>query len=297
MMLSAIAARKAALAAKEAANPPPPQFPSPTQAKLADVPVSRKTKRKPASQPIVKEKKRPRATKPPSTKRQSQGFENQDDMIILPSSDDDSDDNVVIDVDSGSSDEEELTELPDFSQILPTPRQTDTGATDAILSTFNPIPGQNFLELGAEENIALGLADVEGTAFGLSSQDSMCLLGICSFRVLQGSISINGTTLRASPVQHSVFALSSSPLPVIRPASTARDDGLLPGRLAMLRGFDAVIVLQHLSTGVEALGRVCKTFEQVFVPPKYLAGDCISLPGIPAVSLVRIQSVSVFSCS
>jgi len=291
-MLSAIAARKAALAAKEAANPAPPQILSPVKANPHDAPAPRKAKRKPASQPTVKEKKRPRSTKPPSKRTEIQRFEHQDDVIILPSSDDDSDDSLVIDVDSGSSDEEELTELPDFSQILPTPRQTDSSATDAVLSTFSPIPGQNFLELGTEENIGLGLVDVGGTAFGLVSQDSMCLLGTCNLRVLQGSISINGTTLQASPVQHSIFAPSSSPLPVIRPASSARVDGILPGRLSMLRGFDAVIVLQRLSTGVEALGRVCKTFEQAFVPPKYLAGDCIPLPNLSTVSMVCFRTFS-----
>jgi polynucleotide 5'-hydroxyl-kinase GRC3/NOL9 len=169
-----------------------------------------------------------------------------------------------------SDDESDASEQPltDLSQLFSYNRPLLTNEEPQILSTYRPTDGQNIFPLSLDEGSALGLSG-SAIALVLSPSATVSFVGAYRLRVLRGSISLLGTIIQPSRVLHHVFAPRSSPIPVIE-AFVAHGESSkslydIPAQItSTIDEGDAIIVLQELRTGIEALGRVMRTFEGVF---------------------------------
>ncbi|KAI0366250.1 hypothetical protein BV20DRAFT_665380 [Pilatotrama ljubarskyi] len=140
-----------------------------------------------------------------------------------------------------------------------------------ILSTFKPVLDQNVFHLPAAGDSAQ-----KRTVLLLKASDTVAFLGAYSLTVLHGAITLAGVPLSVSSTAHPVYAPRSAPLPVIicLPYSPS-DSGSaprvkLPGHVAdAASACDAVVLLQALCTGVEGLGRICRTFDGFFAPSRW----------------------------
>lgn len=147
-----------------------------------------------------------------------------------------------------------------------------------ILSSFRPIPEQNIFILAEGEIHDLHL-DGSTTVIILRLGETLALLGTYTFTVVNGSISLCGVTIAASQIAYDVFAPRSSPIPVLQsvvsePSNSQSSQPSLPARIRnSCKTDDAVLIIQELRTGVEGLGRVCKTFDGVFLPSRGLDDD------------------------
>jgi polynucleotide 5'-hydroxyl-kinase GRC3/NOL9 len=310
-MISAVAARKAALAARKppieesgfiSIPPIPPSTPAP--------------KRKSSSQKTQPETKKLKKLKSKSNQGSTDVFKEQEDIIVM---------------DSGESSEEDMSEDSDRVSVNGqlqgekkawSPNHSVGDSSDVsmevdgegaaqldissffnnrahqedldenrLLSTFQPSPDQNMFFLTAEEQSILNLSD-KATLIALDVQDSLCLLGTCNLTILQGSVTLCGITLLASSTKHPIYAPRSSPLPIIRasfkPASVLKPETLSP-RLLKILEFKAVIILQELRTNVEDLGLICRSFEGVFEPTKWqqsVANEPFEIPGLYMVRTI-----------
>ena len=303
-MISAVAARKAALAAQklpiEESSPISIPIPPPTPARI-------NSKRKSSSQP---EKKFLKKLKSKSTSRNQSStdvFKDQEDVIVMDLEDEDmsedSDDEGSVDGQSlgergaqsdGDSSDDSMEadnegaaqfDISSFFNSRAHKEPQEDLDENRLLSTFEPSLDQNMFFLTAKEQSALNLSD-RATLIALNAQDSLCLLGTCNLTILHGSITLCGITLLASSTKHPIYAPRSSPLPIIRAssktASALKPETLSP-RLAEIPEFKAVIVLQELRTNVEDLGRICRSFEGVFEPTKWqknVADESLEVPGL-----------------
>ncbi|KAF9070394.1 hypothetical protein BDP27DRAFT_1447078 [Rhodocollybia butyracea] len=163
------------------------------------------------------------------------------------------------------------------------------------LTTFVPVQGQNLFHLTAEEVSFVSVSSSSAaTLIALNPSETLTLLGTYRLSVICGSVQVAGAVLRGpSAKEHSVFAPRSSPLPFIRPLSSAPATGLPPNIQSMIPHNSTVLLLQELHTGVEGLGKVCRTFEGVFAShPKDVTnrgetnefGDVLKLKGVRIVS-------------
>jgi polynucleotide 5'-hydroxyl-kinase GRC3/NOL9 len=302
-MISAVAARKAALAAQklpiEESSPNSIPIPPPTPARI-------NSKRKSSSQP---EKKISKKLKSKSTSRNQSStdvFKDQEDVIVMDLEDEE---DMSEDSDEGSLDGQSLGEraqsvgdssddsmeadnegaaqfdiLSFFNSRAHQEPQEDLDE-NRLLSTFEPSLDQNMFFLTAKEQSTLNLSD-RATLIALNAQDSLCLLGTCNLTILHGSITLCGITLLASSTKHPIYAPRSSPLPIIRASSktaSALKPETLSRRLVNILEFKAVIILQELRTNVEDLGRICRSFEGVFEPTKWqknVANESFEVPGL-----------------
>jgi polynucleotide 5'-hydroxyl-kinase GRC3/NOL9 len=91
-----------------------------------------------------------------------------------------------------------------------------------------------------------------------------------------------------------VFVPRSAPVPILRCASLDAHADLniytLPPRVRSIHG-GAVVAIQSLDTGVEGLGRVCRVFDGVFEPSRWLRSSAEVVR--PGVSLVRVLFLNV----
>ena len=309
-MISAVAARKAALAARK---PPIEESGSTSIAPIIPLSTPARTnpKRKSSSQKTQPEKKKLKKLKSNSKQSSTDGFKKQEDIVVM---------------DLGESSEEDMSEVSDrvsdngqekawslnhsVSDSSDDSMEVDGGASqldissffnnkahqedldeNRLLSTFQPSPDQNMFFLTAEEQSILNLSD-KATLIALDAQDSLCLLGTCNLTILHGSVTLCGITLLASSTKHPIYAPRSSPLPVIRtsfkPASVVEPEALSP-RLIKILEFKTVIILQELRTNVEDLGRICRSFEGVFEPTKWqqsVASEPFEIPGLYMVRAI-----------
>ena len=288
-MISAVAARKAALAARK----PPIEESGPTSIPIPpSTPARINPKRKSSSQKTQPEKKKLKKLKLKSKQSSTDVFKEQEDIIVMDSeesSDEDMSEDSVRIYDNGqekawspnhsvgdSSDDsmevdgEGAAQL-DISSFFNNKAHQEDLDENRLLSTFQPSPDQNMFFLTAEEQSILNLSD-RATLIALDAQDSLCLLGTCNLTILHGSVTMCGITLLASSTKHPIYAPRSSPLPIIRasfkPSSLLKPETLSP-RLLKILEFRAVIILQELKTNVEDLGRLCRSFEGIFEPTKW----------------------------
>ncbi|KAK0205857.1 hypothetical protein DFS33DRAFT_537167 [Desarmillaria ectypa] len=302
-MLSAVAARKAAQAAKKMQEPTPSMvFEEPAPVLVGPSRSQPVPKRKPSSQnaPSFRKKKKNYDRRPEPSRyfEEPDPFQIQEDTIAI-----DSDTSNERDIEqpepvqrgwspsaplNDSSEEEDegptLVQVPQPQSPPITPEESDT------LSTFHPIRDQNTFTLTPDEICSFGLGEGAGTLIALSSSDTICFLGAYKLSVLYGSIAICGTTLHSSARAHHVFAPRSSPLPVIAveydrggPSKTAS----LAPRFQPLQGpADALIVIQELQTNVSGLEVICKTFDGMFSPYRRRDEDAFDfrIPGVHMVS-------------
>ncbi|KIP10541.1 hypothetical protein PHLGIDRAFT_100918 [Phlebiopsis gigantea 11061_1 CR5-6] len=301
-MLSAVAARKARLQQTAPPPEPPRAQSSPPSSEAEDVHAHAKPPKRKSSAPAPKAaRKKRRVNRPQDTKlgryfTEKDGFKEQQDVIAV--ADDDSDEERAWSPSApfqDSSDEEDAGATPDFAVLNPPAAPLPAEEPPQILSTFRPILGQNFFHVPQEELEAIGMSPLSPTKLlVLRSSDRLALLGTYSLALLRGAVRLNGVQLTPSPHAHPVFSPRSSPLPVIEYAPGAQDSEpttLLPSRFvgAVTPG-DAVVLLQELRTGVEGLGRVCRTFEDVFSPTRWQKNQSTIDLGLQGVHYVTLQS-------
>jgi len=310
LMLSAIAVRKARLqltpeesSKKRKSSPKTPQIPE----------------KHPRSRPSFNSSAKGTRKNPPkhdvttSVTTSSDAFTREEDAIP-PNSSDDDDSNMSITLDdqdttlipqghpteptrrertkAWSSDEaSDVSEQPPsdpsqlFHHIRPLPNEELE-----ILSTYQPVHGQNMFRLSIEEGSALGLSG-PAVILVLSPSATVSFVGTYRLRVLRGSISLLGTIMQSSRVLHHVFAPRSSPIPVIKAhmahGESSQSLSDIPAQIInTIAEDDVLIVLQELRTGIEGLGRVVRTFEGVF--------DQVNPEGAPDLPLEGVHLVRSF---
>ncbi|KAF7356575.1 Polynucleotide 5'-hydroxyl-kinase GRC3 [Mycena venus] len=309
-MLSAIAARKAAQAANAVSlpTPEPPVDPVPPSPVEAPPSHSRPTsKRKSSSQAPNSSRKRKKKREAELKKTryfeaESDPFHNSDDVIIIDSDDEDLSDappapitrtatNVVgkrawspsAPINDSSDEEGE-----DILDVL-VPVAAHPGATHGMqaLTSFRALPDKTVFYLESEEKAALGLSTETATLISLSAGQTVSLLGTYMFTVLQGAVFICGVRVPANVTAHCVYAPRSSPIPIIE----ALDEKVplasisaVPVRLRpVFESSDTLVVLHPFDSGVEGLGKICRTFDGVFKPSRWQdsdAGHYLQLPGV-----------------
>ena len=304
-MISAVAARKAALAARK----PPIEESDPTF--IPPIPPSTPaSKRKSSSQKTQPEKKKLKKLKSKSNQSSTDVFKEQEDIIVMDSaesSEDEDSDRVSVNgqlqgekawspnqsvgdsSDDSMGDGEGAVQF-DISSFFNNKTHQEDLDENRLLSTFQPSPDQNMFFLTVEEQSILNLSD-RATLIALEAQDSLCLLGTCNLTILHGSVTLCGITLLASSTKHPIYAPRSSPLPIIRasfkPASILEPE-TLSSRLLKILKFKAVIILQELRTNVEDLGCICRSFEGVFEPTRRQQQTVANAPfEIPGLYMVR----------
>lgn len=318
-MLSAVAARKAALAAKGQVDEPAVASGSQTPSPAA--PKNGTSKRKSAAQKSRSEAKKPRkvngAQKPKSKAKEDtrarDEFTDQTDMIVMEVSDDEDSDPALSMYDEDpaqelsarrawspsqpvedSSDEDSPGREPqDISSLFPGSSNSQTRVDDDTgpLSTFEPLVDENVFFLTESELSLLGLSEPT-TLVVLNSDDSLCLLGTCKLAVLLGSLTVSGTVLTSSRTIHAIFAPRSSPLPILTATGGSPSSSVLPAsnlspRLQRLLECKTVIAIQESRSGVEGLGRICRTFEGVFEPSRWQRSSMTAPFEIPGIFMVR----------
>lgn len=174
---------------------------------------------------------------------------------------------------SSSSDVDHLADASAFPPVAaPRPKEDAT-----ILSTFSPVHEQNIFEITPQESNSLfGSSScslsTNAVLVVLRPRDALCLLGIYQLNVLKGSVSIDGTFLTPSQESHHIFAPRSSPLPIIRhrfvdKAVASVQVNSVPARFCQRTGEeDTLLALRELRTGVEVLGSIHPRFAGVFQP-------------------------------
>ncbi|KAF8451162.1 hypothetical protein L210DRAFT_3385834 [Boletus edulis BED1] len=145
------------------------------------------------------------------------------------------------------------------------------------LSTFHPVPNHNVYPI-PENDYARILV--------LQPNETLAFVGVYSFCVLQGSISLLGVILSPSNIKHTVFAPRSSPIPILSWATSVHQGSCtypIPPSIRQQENATAILI-EYTDTGVEGLGRICKIFDGVFKPPREPeAGPGIDIPRIHIV--------------
>jgi polynucleotide 5'-hydroxyl-kinase GRC3/NOL9 len=197
-----------------------------------------------------------------------------------------------------SSDEE--MDGDDDKQDTPTkisPSRANVEEERPLLSTFEPNWNNNIFGLSSTE---IGLLE-SSTLFGdsaiaiiMTPGETLSLLGTYALTVMYGSVHLAGVTLPPSRTTHHVFASRCSPVPALQRFQPNGKTGdpmptSLPGRFhPFLKTDCAVVALRKLCTGVEGLGRVCRTFDGVFEPSRWYRND--SAPDLSFTGIRMVQS-------
>ncbi|KAL5508618.1 GRC3 [Sanghuangporus vaninii] len=159
--------------------------------------------------------------------------------------------------------------------------------------SFVPRPEKNVFYI--EKNDTKPALGRKGTMITLAEGETTALLGVYSLTVLRGRVSLMGTELHASASRpHTIFAPKCSPIPVITavPSSTISSCPL-PDRITRsIDPSDTILLLEDVHTGVEGLGLICKTFENVFEASS-LAEDAFHLSGARVLTTIP-RSLQVF---
>ena len=319
-MLSAIAARKAAQAALLSAQTTLPtpnknlrredQYSGDTSEETTKTSRPTESKRKPSVDQIDRQKKKRR--KKHQNQSQSRYFsaETRGDIIVVEddeerddqsSSSSESDEGaaVVKQVDpplrawspsqaplvlsetSGDEDDHfvEGNSGYDLEGLVPAP--LDNGYPTNQVLTFNPTLNQNTFYFSESE--AEHLLGRKGTIVSLSPGETLGLQGVYSITVLRGTISVLGSNLLPSTTSHQIFSPKCSPLPIIKAISDCPSGNLPENYVKRISSASAVVLLEDLITGVEGLGKICKTFENTF-------GDGHLISDILGLSTARLVS-------
>jgi polynucleotide 5'-hydroxyl-kinase GRC3/NOL9 len=344
-MLSAVAARKAALAARQDTTDslvrPEIVSPPPTPSPVSTPPSKPVSKRKPSAQVSnTSRKAKKKKIRHEKTRYFApvDSFVQQDDVIVIDENNPEESDSEEDEIEEGgpppastsksvifkkpslskgnrgwspsnplqdSSDEEvddgeEEPFIPDTPVPMKAPRPTFEERTP--LSTFKPKWNSNIFALSSEEMGFLeSSSPIADSAIGiiLPLGETLTLLGTYALNVIHGSVSLGGVTLFPSRHTHHVFAPRCSPVLVLQcvqsngiksnPIATSITDRLRPFSMADC----AIVVLREFSTGVEGLGRVCRTFDGVFEPSRWHRGDTVPDLGLTGIRMVQTLYNSV----
>ncbi|KAG6878011.1 hypothetical protein C0992_008758 [Termitomyces sp. T32_za158] len=311
-MLSAIAARRAAQAARQDPNTLAkdalslgPSIEAPPEAR--PIPKRKVSIQNPNSAKRKKEEKRT----PRKPRSFAEGpFEAQEDVILIESNEESLSEDIStlpptmnqsrwspsIPWNDSSDEEVDVISSGVQSRVVTPNNETDTSD---LLSTFNPIPNQNTFFLQSAEVSPLHLeGDVphHATVVALRPEETICLLGTYAFSLLQGSITLSGVTISSSPKTHRVFAPRSAPLHVLEGVDGS---GAIPcihqlpsSMHATISTPVALVLLQELRSGVEGLGNICRTFSGVFEPSRWQRSSTYPLK-LSGVHLVFSQTKDV----
>ncbi|TCD61658.1 Polynucleotide 5'-hydroxyl-kinase grc3 [Steccherinum ochraceum] len=333
-MLSAVAARKSRLQQQNAsgtASPvsrpsSPPLTPSPKDAVAAKKPHS-KRKASSSTQPAPRRKKNKslRATSPTANDSryfQSVGKEGAaPDLIVIDDEYSDAEDDATVSDDDSSTGSASPPPRPWSHSAAQTPARVneDVAMDDdyfttparrmrpfapadvSSLSTFSPEKGTNTFPLSSDEFRELGAAvsDYERNSCVvlLSPSERLALFGTYRLQVLRGAVSLAGVTLKASSGSYPVFASRGGALPIIEALGDHHDRKTsLPSRVqSVLKEDTVVILLQEMPTGIEGLGKVCKTFEDAFNLSRSRSEPAESSLGLRGVTVVTYPPSGVYS--
>ncbi|KAI0759724.1 hypothetical protein BD413DRAFT_617589 [Trametes elegans] len=194
-----------------------------------------------------------------------------------------------------SSDEDgDDTDEPVFLDTPAPPAAEQTSDEQPLLSTFRPALGQNVYPLAATDSLP------KRTVLLLNAGETVALLGTYALTVLRGAIFLAGASLTPSPTAHPVYAPRSSPLPVIQalprnPSQTAWSiPHAAPQQIQEAASqYDAAIMLQELHTGVEGLGRICRTFDGFFAPSRWQRNQARFDLGLDSVYFLPLQTPDI----
>jgi polynucleotide 5'-hydroxyl-kinase GRC3/NOL9 len=336
-MLSAVAARKAALAAHQGLTTPPvgPEIlsSSATPSRLSTTPPQHASKRKPSTQgPNQPGKAKKKKTKHKEARyfAVEDSFVQQDDVIVI--NNDDSEESVPeIDSDDPLLPPSKAIMVersarsktkPPWSPVLPLQDSSDEEVGDSedepytpkinsppratieeergLLSTFEPRWNSNVFSFSSAEIRFLESSSLFGDSTSvivMTPGDSLSLLGTYALTVIHGSIYLAGVTLTPSETTHHVFSPRCSPVPALHCLQCnkkPRDPTLLPDRLhPFLKADCAILAFRDLRTGVDGLGRVCRTFEDVFEPSRWHRNEVVPDLGLTGVRMVHFSVVSL----
>ena len=168
-----------------------------------------------------------------------------------------------------------------------------------MLSTFEPSNGLNLFILSVEDHRqleALGLPNKRSTVIVLQAGETLSFLGTVGLTLLQGEVTLFGTTLHPSTIQHPIFAPRSYPVATITAGDNPSNHPLLSEATWLSKNLGvnvtpdrAILLLQDLDCGIEGLGQVCKTFANVFeIDSDYREVD---------FGLAQFRPVSIFHLS
>ncbi|KAI0329903.1 hypothetical protein GY45DRAFT_1251771 [Cubamyces sp. BRFM 1775] len=298
-----------ATAAPSPSSPEPQAKAAPAATKPSSSSQKPPSKRKPstsAGNPSTKKKKSqhrkgPQDSQPGRYFAQADAFKTQEDLIVVDESDSESSaasSSAESDKDwararpaaqskaagkrawspsaplADSSDEEQEEDEQVLLDVS-TPAAVDPSPdTPTVLSTFQPILDQNVFRLPPSQSSSSNSRQGR-TVLLLRASESVALLGAYTLTVLRGAVSLGGILLPASSTTYPVFAPRSSPLPIIqclprRAFQLNTLDVVLPANVAeAASNSDAAIMLQELHTGIEGLGRICRTFDGFFAPSRW----------------------------
>jgi polynucleotide 5'-hydroxyl-kinase GRC3/NOL9 len=185
----------------------------------------------------------------------------------------------------------------DTPMIISPPRPT-VGEERALLSTFNPNWNNNVFAFSSAEVGFLESSPLIGdsaTVIIMKPGDALSLLGTYALTIICGSVYLAGVTLSPSRTTHHVFAPRCSPVPALQCLQSngkTRDPKSFPERLhPFLKTDCAIVALRELCTGVDGLGRVCRTFDGVFEPSRWHRNDIVPDLGVPGVRMVHFSIV------
>ncbi len=266
-MISAVAARKAALASQvpisyakgeEASTGPSPIFNRPDQT----------SKRKP-SQKVGNKPKKARKSKPFDRSNLRTGVllqngvdvsKEQRDVVVVDSdegdrardlsaledtADDDADDIMA---EPASCSTEKDSSNPPLDDSSGGEDDTDAGMQLDVSTLLPHLSSLSRAQGGLDEEKVLStfqpkpdnniffLSESECSSLGLTypsslvcmtKEDTLCLLGICRLKVLRGLLNFFGATLQASPIVHRVYSSRYSPLPILQPGNDCASSILL----------------------------------------------------------------------
>ena len=286
-MLSAIAARKAAQAVTRENAEPPNRVSEEAPQDLNTDQENGVTRIEQESRIRLGAKRKPKAriaSDERRKKKQRYFTERQDvlqHIVAVESEDESMSSSDAIDEDVGMVEDKSLVADPPvqrpWSPSVPLRDSSDEEPMDEdvipadvpamhTLTTFKPMLDQNVFHLSKDELAVLNLGPVQGTLLILSADETICIAGAYALTLLQGTVSLLGTKLEASPKRHHVYAPKSSPVPVIETLSSEPSvlsvDEL--HRLGLHDTSGTFILIQELRTGIQGLGRVCKIFSGVF---------------------------------
>ncbi|OCH87094.1 hypothetical protein OBBRIDRAFT_814272 [Obba rivulosa] len=195
---------------------------------------------------------------------------------------------------SEDEDEEQLETGGATAHTGPSALHTLVDQAPPELTHFEFLVDANTFQLTSEDLRSLRLeapfAEQNGVVLLISASDTLAFAGTYALTVLRGAVSLGGVVLAASAITHRVFAPRSSPLPVIAFAhgdDRDLDTMPLPARIRSAVSSDvAVVLVQELHTGVEGLGRVCRTFEGAFKPSRWQNGASSAHLGLQGVHVI-----------
>lgn len=169
----------------------------------------------------------------------------------------------------------------------------DAGYQTAQWLSFVPRRGENIFY--SDDSGIQPFLDRKGTVVILRNGETTALLGVYSLTILRGGVSLMGSELYASASRsHAIFAPRCSPIPIMLGISSSSVSPFsLPDRLTKVADpGDSILFLEDVHTGVEDLGRICKTFDNMFEISS-LGEDTLRLSG---ATLVRNRFFVLVNC-